>query len=93
MGFVVFIIWLILCFVCGSSAKSKGRSFGAYFALSLFLSPLVGFIVLLVKGENKEALAEKNISLGVSKKCPFCANEIKTEAIVCQFCGRDLPKN
>ena len=46
--------WFILSIVAGFVAKSIGRSFWKYFFLSLFLSPIVGFIVLLIKGRKTD---------------------------------------
>lgn len=54
MAVVYIISWIVLCIVVGAVANSLGRGFGSYFALSLFLSPLIGFVVLAIKGRLTE---------------------------------------
>ena len=81
--------WIILSILCGFLASSNGRSGVGYFFLSLLLSPLIGFIAVLIAGEDKEKLENTRIASKESKKCPDCAESIKFEAKVCRYCGKE----
>ena len=81
--------WIILSILCGFLASSNGRSGVGYFFLSLLLSPLIGFIAVLIAGEDKEELENTKIASRESKKCPDCAESIKFEAKVCRYCGKE----
>jgi len=53
--------------------------------LAVFVIPfmLVGaLIVVLVARAKKQG--------GATKKCPYCAEQIKIEAVVCRFCNRTI---
>ena len=54
-GVIIFgVFWFLLCFAVGNYADKRGKSYGLHFLLSLFLSPLIGFIfaALGASGEN-----------------------------------------
>ena len=77
-----FVAWIFLSILVGIFASSKKRSGIGWFLLSLIISPLITFIIVLVAGPPASTL----------KKCPKCAEEIKAEAVICRFCGYEFPQ-
>jgi len=59
MGLIGGILYFIFCIIVGSAASNRGRSGFGYFFLSLLISPLITFIIILALGENKNMRRER----------------------------------
>lgn len=56
---IIFVLWLVFCWVAGSMAEKRGRSFYGFFIVSLFLSPLMGILIALLLGETEKHKIER----------------------------------
>ncbi|NRB42461.1 MAG: zinc ribbon domain-containing protein [Pseudomonadales bacterium] len=86
----VVVFWISLSVIVAIFARKKGRSGIGFFLLSIFFSPLIGFIIALLLAENRGDFESRKLSDGANKKCPHCAELVKAQAKECRYCGKDI---
>jgi hypothetical protein len=86
----IFVVWVVLSVLVGVVWRNRGHGFAGGLIFSLILSPIVGIAIGLLKKPDQARLERAALSSGGMKKCPYCAELIKSEARVCRFCSRDL---
>ena len=62
---------------------------GTYMGVAAFMCPVVGFFWALMT-PNKAEMAQATGAYADMKKCPFCAESVRIEAIKCKHCGSSL---
>lgn len=81
MTLLFLLVPIIFAIVCANIAEGKGRGKGIWFFLGLIAGPFSLIVLLLL---HKDEVGLGNI------KCPYCAEFVKPEAVVCKHCGKDL---
>lgn len=86
----LFLFWLMAAVVCSIIASTKGRSAFGFFIYGFLLAPIAFIHVIFASPGHRHA--EKQALSDGGRKCPRCAEIIKQEALVCRFCGLDIPQ-
>ena len=79
-------VGLVLGLIPAAIASNKGHNFLGWWVFGALL-----FIVALPVALLIAPAEEHNKLLGSTRKCPYCAESVKRDAVVCRFCGRDFP--
>ncbi len=87
------LIWLLFGVVCAVIANTKGRSAFGWFFIGLLFGPF-GLVVIFLPALNKTQFSTQPIQRqGLTRKCPYCKEEIMKEAIKCKHCQSNLVDN
>lgn len=81
----LFLGWVLFSIAVGIAANSRSRSFFGWTLISLFLSPLIGLILVLVfPNQRKDPNAPTSET---HVRCPDSKELVLREARKCKHCG------
>lgn len=86
-GLLFLVAYGLQAAVTAEAARRKSRSFSAFVFLALVLPP-IAWIAVAVMSPVVVPVAE--VQSKVERVCPFCAEAIRRDAVVCRWCGRDV---
>jgi len=87
---MVVVFWFLLAVAVGVLASNRGRSGVGWFLLSVVLSPLLGFIFVLVAKNLAAPVGVPQESGATHVRCSECAEWVLPEATTCKHCGAKL---
>jgi hypothetical protein len=88
-GMLVF-LWLLFRVPVGVVWAVRKLSFFQGVFVSMLLSPFAGLVIGVVMPNSRE-VEEAAIAAGQARRCPYCAELVRVEAVICSCCARDLP--
>jgi len=104
---IIGIIWGLVAFNMDTTVQTESMSIGGMYIPSrsvnnigkmderrnhLIAAGLVLLIgVILVSSNQSKQQDRPTTTISEERKCPFCAELVKREAIICKHCQRDLP--
>lgn len=86
---LVFIAFMLLAIIPAKIAENKGHDFVLWWSYGVALF-IVAFVHSLLLKPNEARVEAQSLAEGSSKKCPFCAELVKQEAIKCRHCGSNI---
>lgn len=85
---IVWIPWVLGSGVVAYMAWKRGRSPVAWTVVSVFLTPVVGYLLIRGLGENTREIDRRRLDSDGFKRCPHCGRSTPAESVMCQACGR-----
>lgn len=86
-----FIAWIGR--LIANAAQNKGRSWLAFFWLSILVSPIImGIIVAVLPAlpGTAQTAPPRSATNVAQVQCAFCKESVRADAVVCKHCGRDI---